>query len=111
MTSPILTESGNTKRPNIVVQLYRGYKHNTLVYFLYFLNLVFFITGIALVSSGSILSLKFKEWVTFVRNSAQSVEVMVVLIGILMICVSFLGVIGLMREGSCMMVCYRRKKE
>lgn len=100
----ILTETN--KSPNIFVTLWRAYKHNTMIAIMYLFNLIFFITGIALVSSGSVLSLKFKEWVTFVRNSAQSVEVFVVMIGILMICVSILGFVALNREAPCMVVIY-----
>lgn len=79
-----------------------------MIAIMYLFNLIFFITGIGLVSSGSVLSLKFKEWVTFVRNSAQSVEVFVVMIGILMICVSILGFVALNREAPCMVVIYKK---
>jgi len=83
-----------------------SYKNYALKISIQFLNVIFFICGIVLITTGSAMSIKYQEWVSFTQNMAGSVPMLVVFCGIFMLIVSFIGCCGSVKESPCLVMSY-----
>ena len=85
-----------------------SYKQYCLKISIQFLNIVFFICGIVLICTGSVMSLQYQEWVSFTQNKAGSVPMLVVFSGIFMLVISVIGCCGSVKESPCLVMSYRK---
>ena len=83
-----------------------SYKQYALKTSIHFLNVIFLICGIILISTGSVMSIKYQEWVSFTQNMAGSVPMLVVFCGIFMLVISFVGCCGSIKESPCLIMFY-----
>lgn len=75
-------------------------------YLMFVFNLLFVITGIILVSIGSVVLEQYNNYEHFLDNKFLSVPTLLVVIGSIIFFIAFFGCCGAIRENYCMVVTF-----
>jgi len=75
-------------------------------YLLFVFNLLFAITGIALIVTASIIQGLYSTYLDFLGNEFLSAPMLFIIVGVIIFLVAFFGCCGAMRENNCMMVTF-----
>ncbi|XP_022795859.1 CD63 antigen-like [Stylophora pistillata] len=71
-------------------------------YLLFFFNLIFWISGIVLMGIGAWIKLKYKDLIQLSESNAATGAVFLIIIGVIVAIVGFLGCCGAWKENYCM---------
>lgn len=75
----------------------------TLVKYLLFLfNFVFWLCGIAIIVVGTVIQIKYAQYINFLGNSFLSAPIVLIILGSLIAFLGFFGCCGAIRENYCM---------
>jgi len=76
-------------------------------YLLFAFNLVFFITGLALIIAGAVIETQFKDYLTFFEGSSfSSAAVVLIVVGCIIFIIGFFGCCGAIKENYCMVMTF-----
>lgn len=75
-------------------------------YLLFFFNLIFWISGIVLMGVGAWIKLKYKDLIQLSESNAATGAVFLIIIGVIVAIVGFLGCCGAWKENYCMVTTY-----
>lgn len=75
-------------------------------YLLFFFNLIFWISGIVLIVIGAWIKLKYKDFIQLSESNAATGAVFLIIIGVIVAIVGFLGCCGAWKENYCMVTTY-----
>lgn len=75
-------------------------------YLLFFFNLIFWISGIVLMGIGAWIKLKYKDLIQLSESNAATGAVFLIIIGVIVAIVGFLGCCGAWKENYCMVTTY-----
>jgi CD63 antigen len=75
-------------------------------YILFIFNLIMFIAGIVLIGVGVAIQTAFKSYFAFFGNEVNSAAIFLIIIGLVVIVVSFFGCCGAYKENHCMVVTF-----
>jgi len=71
-------------------------------YLIFFFNFIFVISGIALVSMGAVIKGYYAKYLDFLGDDVFSVPVLLIVVGVIIFFVAFMGCCGAIRESYCM---------
>lgn len=94
------------QRSTSIFSDFAGYKQYLIKILLQGLNLLYFLAGMCLVITGTIVQSRYKEWAFFTKNIAGIVPAVIVFSGLFMIIVAFLGCCGSVKESPCLLLAY-----
>ncbi|CAH1985551.1 unnamed protein product [Acanthoscelides obtectus] len=75
-------------------------------YLLFCFNLLFAISGIAILTVGAILHISYSDYTNFVDRSYQYSPIILIAVGVIIFIVAFLGCCGAVKENICMIVTF-----
>nr|CAI5826477.1 unnamed protein product [Callosobruchus analis] len=75
-------------------------------YLLFCFNLLFAISGIAILTVGAVLHISYADYSNFVDRSYQYSPLILIGIGVVIFIVAFLGCCGAVKENICMIVTF-----
>ncbi|KAJ8681579.1 hypothetical protein QAD02_017371 [Eretmocerus hayati] len=75
-------------------------------YVLFLFNLIFAITGVALITVGTVIILMYNGYSNFVDIWLFAVPVLMIIIGIVVFVTSFCGCCGAVKESPCMIITF-----
>lgn len=75
-------------------------------YVIFLLNFVFFLASVGLISIGGYLEYQKSTYLAFLESSYLNTSIVLIVIGIVMLVVSFFGCCGACTENKCMMLTY-----
>ncbi|XP_037069099.1 CD63 antigen-like isoform X1 [Pollicipes pollicipes] len=71
-------------------------------YLIFFFNFIFVISGIALVAMGAVIKGYYDKYLDFLSDDVFSVPVLLIVVGVIIFFVAFMGCCGAIRESYCM---------
>lgn len=74
----------------------------TIKYLLFMFNFLFFISGIAVLTIGSIVKAKEPDY-AYIGKDVFGVSILLIVVGLLVAAIAFLGCCGAVRESRCML--------
>lgn len=75
-------------------------------YIIFFTNLVFFLASLGLIGIGAYLEIALKTYLDFVGNPYLNTSIALIVIGVIMLIISFFGCLGAIKENKCMILTY-----
>ncbi|XP_018335537.1 CD63 antigen [Agrilus planipennis] len=75
-------------------------------YLLFCFNLVFAVSGIAVLTAGAVIHALYFHYSEFVYESYESIPVILIIVGIIVFVIAFFGCCGAVRENHCMIVTF-----
>lgn len=75
-------------------------------YLLFFFNLIFWISGIALIAIGALIKAKYDDFMKLSDHNVTAGAVFFIIIGVIVAIVGFLGCCGAWKENYCMVTTY-----
>lgn len=75
-------------------------------YVVFLFNFVFFMTSIALIAIGAYIQIHMKQYLDFLSNTYLNTSIILIIIGGVMLVVTFFGCCGACTENPCMMYTY-----
>ena len=78
----------------------------TLKYLLFFFNFLFWLCGIVLIVIGALIKVKYGDFLQIADAKYADVSVFILVIGIIVTVMGFLGCCGAIRESYCMLVSF-----
>ncbi len=77
-----------------------------LKYVVFLINFVFFLTGIALIGIGAYIQVKMSQYLDFLGETYLNTSVILIIIGVVILVVTFFGCCGACTENYCMLYTY-----
>ena len=81
-------------------------KINFAKYLVFFFNLLFWLSGLALIVIGAIIKIKYGDYLTFANNKYASVALFLIAVGVIVFIIGFLGCCGAIKENCCMVTTF-----
>ena len=81
-------------------------KINAVKYLMFFFNLLFWLSGLALIIIGALIKVKYGEYLTFADNRYAEAALFVIAVGAVIFIIGFLGCCGAIRENHCMVATF-----
>lgn len=81
-------------------------KMNCIKYLMFFFNLLFWLSGLALIIVGAIVKSKYGEYLTFADNKYADAAIFLIIVGVIVFIVAFLGCCGAIKEHYCMVTTF-----
>ncbi|RZC35331.1 uncharacterized protein BDFB_000932 [Asbolus verrucosus] len=75
-------------------------------YLLFCFNLLFAVSGIAILTIGAIIYVAYGHYSNFVYDSFQSAPLVLIIVGIIIFVVAFFGCCGAVKENHCMVITF-----
>lgn len=75
-------------------------------YIVFLFNFVFFLTSIALIGIGAYIQIHMRQYLDFLSNTYLNTSIILIIIGGVMLIVTFFGCCGACTENPCMMYTY-----
>jgi len=75
-------------------------------YIVFLFNFVFFLTSVALIGIGAYIQIHMTKYLDFLGNTYLNTSIILIIIGALMLVVTFFGCCGACTENPCMMYTY-----
>ena len=75
-------------------------------YIVFLFNFVFFLTSVALIGIGAYIQIHMTKYLDFFGNTYLNSPIILIIIGALMLIVTFFGCCGASTENPCMMYTY-----
>jgi len=75
-------------------------------YLLFLFNLIFFITGLALIIAGALIQTQLSEYVEFLGGSGTGLAILLIVIGCIIFIIGFFGCCGAWKESYCMVMTF-----
>jgi len=75
-------------------------------YIVFLFNFVFFLTSVALIGIGAYIQIHMTKYLDFLGNTYLNTSIILIIIGALMLIVTFFGCCGACTENPCMMYTY-----
>jgi len=75
-------------------------------YLLFIFNLLFWISGLALIIAGAVIQVKYTTYINFLGNSFLSAPTLLIVVGVFVTIFGFLGCCGAIRESHCMIMTF-----
>lgn len=75
-------------------------------YVIFLFNFVFFLTSVALIGIGAYIQVHMSKYLDFLGNTYLNTSIMLIIIGVVMMIVTFFGCCGACTESHCMMYTY-----
>jgi len=75
-------------------------------YIVFLFNFVFFLTSVALIGIGAYIQINMTKYLDFLGNTYLNTSIILIIIGALMLVVTFFGCCGACTENPCMMYTY-----
>jgi len=75
-------------------------------YIVFLFNFVFFLTSVALIGIGAYIQIHMTKYLDFLSNTYLNTSIILIIIGALMLIVTFFGCCGASTENPCMMYIY-----
>ncbi|KAJ8927438.1 hypothetical protein NQ314_020108 [Rhamnusium bicolor] len=75
-------------------------------YLLFSFNLLFALSGIAILTVGAIVHIVYSEYSSFLYTSWQYAPIVLILIGVVIFIVAFFGCCGAVKENHCMIITF-----
>ncbi|KAK2579291.1 hypothetical protein KPH14_008249 [Odynerus spinipes] len=75
-------------------------------YLLFFFNLIFAISGIVFISVGAVILVAYKGYDNFVDSWFFAAPVLMIVVGVIVLLVSFFGCCGAIKENHCMLITF-----
>lgn len=79
---------------------------NLVKYFMFFINVVFAIVGIALIGIGAYIQIQAKEYLDFLSDNYLNTPIFIIIVGCVIFVVAFFGCCGAANESACMIYTY-----
>ena len=71
-----------------------------------FFNLLFCLSGLALIVTGAVIKVKYGDYLIFVDNKYATAAVLLLAVGVIVFVISFFGCCGALRENYCMVTTF-----
>ncbi|XP_071535388.1 CD63 antigen-like [Panulirus ornatus] len=75
-------------------------------YLLFFFNLLFVISGFAVIIVGAVIEANYRSYLDFISTSYLSASSILIAVGVLIFVVGFFGCCGAVKENHCMVVTF-----
>ncbi|KAK2723914.1 hypothetical protein QYM36_002315 [Artemia franciscana] len=75
-------------------------------YLLFLFNLIFSVTGVALIVTGAVVQSFYSQYLDFLGNELLSASMLFIIVGIIIFFVTFFGCCGASKENSCMILTF-----
>jgi len=75
-------------------------------YIVFLFNFVFFLTSVALIGIGAYIQINMTKYLDFLGNTYLNTSIILIIIGALMLIITFFGCCGACTENTCMMYTY-----
>lgn len=75
-------------------------------YLMFFFNFLFWLSGLALIIIGAFIRDKYGDYFSYADNSFANVPVFLIVVGVIVFCVGFLGCCGAIKENYCMVTTF-----
>lgn len=75
-------------------------------YLMFFFNFLFWLSGLALIIIGAVIRDKYGNYFSYADNSFANVPVFLIVVGVIVFCVGFLGCCGAIKENYCMVTTF-----
>lgn len=79
---------------------------NIIKYLMFFFNFLFWLSGLALIIVGAIIRDKYGDYFSFVDNKFANVPILLIVIGVIVFIIGFLGCCGAVKENYCMVTTF-----
>lgn len=81
-------------------------KMNCIKYLMFFFNALFWLSGLALIIVGAIVKSKYGSYLTFADNKYADAAIFLIIVGVIVFIVAFLGCCGAIKESYCMVTTF-----
>lgn len=75
-------------------------------YIIFLLNFIFFLASVGLIGIGTHIQIKMSNYLDFLNSPYLNTSIVLIIIGVVMLIVSFFGCCGACTENKCMMLTY-----
>ncbi|XP_013794603.1 CD63 antigen-like [Limulus polyphemus] len=75
-------------------------------YLLFAFNFIFVIMGIVLISIGAVVKIKASEYLDFIPSKFASPPTLIIVVGVIVFIIAFLGCCGAIKENHCMVMTF-----
>merc|ERR1712002_1178238 len=73
---------------------------------MFFFNFLFWLSGVALIVVGALIRNKYGEYLSYANSQFANVAVLIIVIGIIVFVIGFLGCCGAVKENYCMVTTF-----
>ena len=81
-------------------------KMGVIKYLLFSFNLLFWLSGLALIVIGAFLKVQYGDYLTFADNDYADAALFLIAVGVIVFVIAFLGCCGAIRENYCMITTF-----
>lgn len=75
-------------------------------YLMFFFNFLFWLSGLALIVIGAVIRDKYGDYFSYADNSFANVAVFIIIVGVIVFIIGFLGCCGAIKENYCMVTTF-----
>lgn len=81
-------------------------KMNVIKYLMFFFNALFWLSGLCLIIVGAIIKSKYGNYLTFADSKYADAAIFLIIVGVVVFIVAFLGCCGAIKEHYCMVTTF-----
>jgi len=79
---------------------------NCIKYLMFFFNFLFWLSGLILIIIGAIVRDKYGDYFSFVDNKFANAPMLIIVVGVIVFIIGFLGCCGAVKENYCMVTTF-----
>jgi len=79
---------------------------NVIKYLMFFFNFLFWLSGLALIIVGAVVRDKYGDYFSYADSSFANVAVFLIIVGVIVFVIGFLGCCGAIKENYCMVTTF-----
>lgn len=80
--------------------------NKTIKTLLFFFNVLFWLSGIALIVIGALIKVNYGDYLTIADSKYTDISIFIMVIGVIVMVMGFLGCVGAWQENYCMLVTF-----
>lgn len=81
-------------------------KMSVIKYLMFFFNFLFWLSGLVLIVIGAIIRDKYGDYVSYADNRFANAAVFIIIVGVVVFVIGFLGCCGAVKENYCMVTTF-----
>lgn len=80
--------------------------NKTIKTLLFFFNVLFWLSGIALIVIGALIKVKYGDYLTIASSKYTDISIFIMVVGVIVMVMGFLGCVGAWQENYCMLITF-----